>query len=71
MNDEIKSLIAQCEANVSSFDNDQMSAALHWGETLYHEVESVLKVMDEMAELWRESSKYRICRDRLRKLVTE
>lgn len=30
---EIRSLIAQCEANVSSFTNDQMSAALHYAET--------------------------------------
>lgn len=30
---EIQSLIAQCEVNVSRFTNDQMSAALHWGET--------------------------------------
>lgn len=35
MPQEIQSLIAQCEANVASFDNDQMSAALHWGETMY------------------------------------
>jgi hypothetical protein len=33
---EIKSLIAQCEANVKSFDNDQMSEALHFAETLFH-----------------------------------
>ena len=36
---EIKSLIAQCEGNVSSFTNDQMSAALHFAETLANQLE--------------------------------
>jgi hypothetical protein len=34
---EIKSLIAQCEAGVSRFSNDQMSAALHFAESLWTE----------------------------------
>lgn len=32
---EIRSLIAQCEANVTSFTNVQMSDALYWGEKLH------------------------------------
>lgn len=32
---EIQSLIKQCEANVVSFDNDQMSAALHFAENAW------------------------------------
>lgn len=31
---EIQSLIAQCEANVNKFTNDQMSAALYFAETM-------------------------------------
>lgn len=34
----IKSLIAQCEANVSKFTNLQMSEALYFGETLHRQV---------------------------------
>lgn len=34
---EIQSLIARCEANVISFTNDQMSAALHFAETVRDE----------------------------------
>lgn len=69
MNQEIRSLIAQCEANVSSFDNDQMSAALFWGCKQNQEVASVLQMLDELAELWGDEGKFRACRDRLRKLV--
>ena len=71
MNEEIKSLIAQCEANITSFDNDQMSAALWWGQTMRKEIASVLQMLDELAELWGDEGKFRACRDRLRKLVAE
>ena len=33
---EIQSLIKQCEANVASFDNDQMSAVLHFAERAWN-----------------------------------
>lgn len=34
---EIQSLIAQCEANVNQFTNDQMSSALHFAEAQFAE----------------------------------
>lgn len=69
MTPEIRSLIDQCEANVSSFDNDQMSAALHWGQTMQNEVASVLMLMDGLAEQWGDEGVFRRCRDRLRKIT--
>jgi hypothetical protein len=41
MPQEIQSLIAQCEANVKRFSNDQMSAALHFAETLWSNIPSL------------------------------
>ncbi len=38
---EIQHLIDLCEANVVRFNNDQMSAALHFAESLWSENESI------------------------------
>lgn len=71
MTPEIQSLIQQCEANVISFDNDQMSAALHCIQTTETEIKSVLMLMDGLAEQWGDEGVFRRCRDRLRALVSE
>jgi hypothetical protein len=41
---EIQSLIAQCEVNVTSFDNDQMSEALHFAETMADRIRKAIEV---------------------------
>lgn len=46
---EIKLLIAQCEANVSSFDNNQMSEALHYGQSQSFEVSKLTAIMRYVA----------------------
>lgn len=38
---------------------------------IQNEISSVLQMLDELAELWGDEGKFRACRDRLRKLVTE
>lgn len=71
MTPEIRSLISQCEANIVSFNNDQMSAALHCIQTTENEIRSVILLMDGLAEQWGDEGIFRRCRDRLRALVME
>lgn len=55
---EIQSLIAQCEANVNRFTNDQMSAALHFAETMasQFDLDTQCKIaFAEMALAWTNS----------------
>ena len=46
----IKTLVQRCEINESSFDNDDMSLSLFFGETLWNRVEKVAEYYERMAE---------------------
>lgn len=46
---EIRQLAEQCEAGVRSFTNDQMSAALHFGETLWRRLGKVAEMYESMS----------------------
>lgn len=49
---EIKSLIEQCEANVISFDNNQMSEALYFAECTFHQLNELENAIREHRDSW-------------------
>lgn len=46
----IQSLVNRCEINELSFDNDDMSLALMFGETLWHRVAKVAEHFERLSE---------------------
>lgn len=48
--EQIQSLIHRCEVNELSFDNDDMSLALMFGEMLWNRVEKVAEHFERLSE---------------------